>query len=620
MDAKHFLSSGAIRARLVPVLLFLAVTFAIYAGCFGHSFLSNWDDDKYVTANATVQALNANGLKQAFSTFYVGNYAPFQILSYMADYALWGMRPAGFIFTNVLLHALNGILFYLLLAGLAGSRRAAFIGAFCFLCHPVQVESVAWISQRKNVLAMFFFLVALLLYRRYRSAGESGRGAYAGSVAAFVAALLSKSVTVILPPLLVLYDLCFVPPAERRRWLVDKLPYLTAALVVGLVALKSQQPEYVGGRTSWHGGSPYATFLTMLPVLVRYLGMLVWPVGLSAVYAPSVRTVPDGVVAGAVLVLLATTGVGWYLYRRQRRLFFWYALYWLGLLPVSQIVPLVTLINDRYLYFPLLGPAALAGIGIARLWEGGAGSRRRLLAGFLLVPLLALPYLSFVRSEVWRDAITLWRDATVEEPASKNAWIGLAEALHSQQRLVEAAAAYERAIAIDPRYRDALNNLGVLWLDRGEPLRARYYLFQVVTHYPNYPEGFLNLGHTYLETGELDRAELAYRQALALAPGSPPVLTALGGLLLRTRRLAEADDYLRQASAVGGETADLLYNRACVAALGGRSSAALDLLGRAVSAGYRDFSHLAKDDDLASLHGLPEFQRLLRTGAAERSK
>ncbi|RNC72752.1 MAG: tetratricopeptide repeat protein [Desulfuromonadales bacterium] len=609
------------RPHLLPLVVLVALTWAVYAGCLGHDFLSNWDDDRYVTANAAVKAFTPENLWLAFTRVFVGTYAPLQIVSYMVDHALWGMRAGGFLLTNILLHTLNGLLFYRLLFTMGRTRVGAFAGGFVFLLHPVQVESVAWISQRKNVLAMTLFLVAFLLYWRYREGGwREGRGFYAGSLVSFVAALLTKSVTVILPPVLLLHDLCFVPPARRGRWLLNKLPYAAAAGIVALVTLWSQGVEHGGGRTSWHGGSPLATFWTMLPVLVRYLGMLFWPSGLSAIYGPPVRTAPDAAVAGAALVLALMAAVGVWLFRRQRPAFFWYALFWIGFLPVSQIVPLITLMNDRYLYFPMLGAAALVGMLADGAWELTRSGRRRALACFGLLPLLALPYLSHGRTDVWRDAVTLWQDATAKTPGSKSAWIGLAEALHGQGRLDEAQAAYGRAIAIDPRYREALNNLGVLLTEKGDPVGGRQYLLTVVRHYPGYPDGFLNLGNTFFATGDWTQAEAAYRRALELRPDAVQARNMLGKVFLRTGRLDVARDTFRAVAAAGGETADLLYDQGCVEARAGHPVEAVAFLEQALARGFRDRETISRDSDLESLRGLPQFRNLMQRYFAERSR
>jgi hypothetical protein len=425
-------------ATIAPAALLLLATFLVFSRIPWHGFLINWDDPAYVTANEAVKGLSLPHLRAAFTTFYVGNFAPVQIISYMLDYELWGMRAGGFLFSNILIHAANGVLFYFLLVRIQGRKLWGFAGAFLFLVHPVQVESVAWVSERKNLLAMFFFLVSFHLYIRYRAKGwRGGWTLYAFSIATFVLALFSKSVVVILPLALGMYDLCFNRQEGQREWLLlNKLPYIVAAGGVAMLTLLSQIPEFgSGGITDFHGGGPWATFLTMLPVLVRYLTMLVCPVHLSAVYAPPIKTAIDPAVVGSALLIVLLTVAGVSLYRHRRELFFWFSLFFIGLLPVSQVVPLVTLMNDRYLYFPLLGAAGLfAGLGCLAC-EASTGRWNIFVGTAIVTLLLPLPLISFNRAEVWKDSASLFRDATAKDPGNAMAWWGLGNAYLLQREL-----------------------------------------------------------------------------------------------------------------------------------------------------------------------------------------
>src|SRR5208337_146549 len=157
-----------IRSHIMPIAVLVGITLVVYAASMGHKFLLNWDDSIYVVNNESIRGLSWVHLKEAFTQFYGGNYAPIQIISYIVDYTLWGLRPAGFIFSNVLIHIINGVLFYVLLVYLTRRKALGFLAAFIFLLHPVQVESVVWISQRKNLLAMLFFLVSFLFYIDYQ--------------------------------------------------------------------------------------------------------------------------------------------------------------------------------------------------------------------------------------------------------------------------------------------------------------------------------------------------------------------------------------------------------------------------------------------------------------------
>jgi len=605
----------------VPAAILVAVTVAVYMRIIGHDFQLFWDDEKYVIANASVKGFSLEHLRNVFTTNYMGNYAPLHIISYMLDYSLWGMKASGFFLTNIVLHALNGLLFYAILIRLGFSRLQASFSAFVFLLHPVQVESVAWISERKNLLAMFFFLAGFISFLSYckKERGE-GKGAYLLSLAFFVCAILSKSVAVIFPLVLVLYDICYREKGERSRWQADKIPFFCAAAIMAWVTIQCQLPGEMpgagGGRIPYHGGSPFATFLTMLTVLPRYLQLVFWPTGLSAVYNPPIRTGFDGAVLGGVILvaLLAVTGV--MIFRRDRRPFFWYGLFFIGLLPVSQIIPIVTLMNDRYLYFPMLGAAA--GIGcLVRLIEN-SGARRVtgvVAAGSVLI---VLPCLTFARAEVWKNDLTLWSDAATKAPNHYVALYGLAQALQNAGNLDAALPLYLRVVASNPRHLDTLDHLGALYRARNMPIEGRPYLLAVTRGYPKLAKGFVELGMNYYQTDELGEAEKAFRRAIELEPRSKDAIYHLGMISLRSRKLDAARSYFREAISLGFGNADVEYNLACVEALSGHPEEALRHLEAAFMLGFRDKVSILKDRDLDAIRPLPEFKRLVRSFAGEK--
>ena len=401
-----------------PLILFLAAV-VVYAVTDGFDFQLGWDDDLYVLGNDNITSVSIRNILAAFTGYFVGNYAPVHILSYMLDHALWNFNPAGYHLENAVLHALNGVLFYHLLRRTILTEQESWSAAWIFLFHPVQVETVAWISQRKNLLAMTFFLAAFLGYETYRRTGK--RVPYLLAACSMAVAVLSKSIAVIFPLAIFLYDLT-VPqhrPRSRRERCLDLLPFVLIATAAALMAITSQSLDNGGGRHQYHGGSPAATFFTMVPVLVSYLLDCIWPFGLSPSYDVTVRLAPDMVFIGALGVLLLTAWGGVLLYRKNPALLFWYSLFFIALVPVLQIVPLITLKNDRYLYFPLLGFCALAvkagGGTVRHLSRQGRSWGKYLLCGLMLL----LPLLSFRQSLHWRDDLSLWNYAVSVDPGNR---------------------------------------------------------------------------------------------------------------------------------------------------------------------------------------------------------
>jgi len=598
------------RYLLTDSVLLIVLVAAVYGRILGHDFLSNWDDNWCVLGDESIRGFSWGHLRTAFSSNVLGSYVPAQTVTYMLDYTIWGFRASGFLLTNIILHTACGILAYALFIRWYKDRMFALVASTVFLIHPVQVESVAWITQRRTPLAMLFFLLAWEFYCRYRQA-SSGKGwfTYGASVAAFAIALLAKSIAVIFPVTLILYDICF-PEGGRRLRLRDKIPFILAAGVIAAVNMHVQAGE-AGARVGFHGGSPLATFFTMLPVFCRYLGMLVWPTGLSAMYAPPIYTTPETAVVGAALLLCGVVLAGALLFRRDRKLGYWVIFFFIGLFPVSQIVPISFIMSDRYLYFPMLGVAGLAGAGAVALRDR-MGTRRRMLAYTLLaMPLLALSIASFQQAGVWRNALTLWSNAVVKEPTSDRAWELFGEANRLEGNTEAAFRAYERGLALNPTNPEILYGLGELYTNGGELEKGYVILKKLLELKPKYVIGWSMLGNNYLKRGDYIDAEKAYKHALALQPDAMPVLALLGDLELTRRDFGRARSYYGQVEAKGWNDPYIAYQLACVEAQTGRKDAALEWLEKALQRGYNDLEKLVNDGHLASIRGEPRFRNLL---------
>ena len=603
--------AGNLRTR-IPLLLLVAATLMVYGRILGHDFIFNWDDSAYIIDNEAVQGFSLDHIRTVFSSYYVGNYSPVQMLSYMLDHSLWGLRAGGYLFTNLLIHLLNGLLLYRLIFRLHADRLAAAVAAGLFLLHPVQVETVAWASQRKTRLAMLFFLLSWLCYNRFRDA-EPGRKPslfYIAAMVSFVLALLSKSVVVIFPLVLIMLDVCF-PRVGKRFRLLDKLPFILLSGGAVVLSLVSQLPDDSvwgggGGRLAgYHGGSLLATFYTMLPVFCRYLVMVVFPTGLRAEYDAAIHQSLDAGVGWALCALLAVGLMQVRLFRADRRLGFWALLFWVGLLPVSQIVPLVTLMNDRYLYFPLLGAAALIGIGTSyadRSLEGRYSAVFRVLVAALLILLSAA---SFQRVAVWENAITFWQDAVQKNPDRSSSWEKLGEAYHAftPSKREAALRSYQHALTRDPASEITLYNLGLLHTDLGDYDKAFASLSRLLELSPEHVMGLTALGNVFLQKGRYAEAEMAYMQARSLQPDAAQVIRALGNLSLIQGRLDQARSYYGEIEGKGWGDALDAYQLARIASIAGHRAEAVNWLEKALLRGYSDYDGIVKSPELSGVLG-----------------
>jgi hypothetical protein len=409
----------------LPILLLVIATVAVYGVTARFELLNTLDDKFYLILNDTVKSITFVSIKHAFSGYFVGNYAPIHIISYMVDYSLWKLNPAGYHLENVLLHLFNGLLFYLLLRRLSMSQWQAAAAAWIFLFHPVQVETVAWVSQRKNLLAMFFFLLAFLGYQAYLERKSHKTILYIFSVISIVAAMLSKSIAVIFPAVLILYDVTYRRETNRSKIMMvaDKLPYIIAAVAVGLLAIISQAHEAGGGRRDFPGGSPMATFFTMVPVLVSYIRDCFLPFEISPYYMVAIRQQPDAVFVSSLTIFILLSCIAVFLYFKYRPMLFWFGLFFIALLPVLQFVPLITLKNDRYLYFSLLGFSVLMVSCVMELQlHLSPRGKNAVLAGSLLV-LLVIPLLAYKQTLYWQNDVSIWSRAIDLDPENRLAWL-----------------------------------------------------------------------------------------------------------------------------------------------------------------------------------------------------
>jgi protein O-mannosyl-transferase len=524
-------------SSLLPLIQAIA-SLAVFSPALRHSFLINWDDSQYVVGNSIVHGLTLENIKGAFTTDFVGNYAPIHMISYMVDYEIWGLRASGFIFINILLHAANGILFYLLLRRLFGEKVWVSLASLIFLLHPVQVESVVWVSQRKNLLAMFFFLIGFHLYALHKQGEEKPElGFYWLSLVAFTFSLLSKSVAVVFPLVLLLFDRCYRKERYIGALVLDKIPFILLAVVFGLVAIQSHSAQVQGGGTSYHGGSPYATFLTMLPVLIRYLTMILWPANLSAFYDPPIKTHIDSEVAWAAFVLALLCLIGVMLFRRKRQMFFWFALFFIFLIPVFQIIPIVTLMNDRYLYFPMLGAAAFLSVAAIRdvTWSELLHSKQYLSVSiFCILVIGACSAATLHRIPVWQNSYTLWGDAVKKVPNVPLVHDCFGEGLLEQGQLGEALKEFKKALSLQPNVptetldtgvRNAKanthNNIGAAYGRKGMTDEAIEHFAIAVQLNPEFDRAYFNLGNALMHQGLTDQALRCFEKAVRLNPHNP---------------------------------------------------------------------------------------------------
>lgn len=551
--------SGAGSAAAIAILLAAAVAW-VFGGVVGHGFLS-YDDNEYVTSNVAVRSgLTAGGVAWALTSTAAYNWHPLTWISHMLDVQLFGLDPAGHHLTSIVLHLASTLLLTLFLAAATGERwKSAFAGAL-FAIHPLHVESVAWIAERKDVLSTFFLMLTLLAWRRWAVRPSAPR--YAAVTAALACGLMSKPMLVTLPLLLLLLDHWPLgrwgaagesarPAARAVRLSIEKVPLFLLAAASAAMTLWAQGR---GGAVKGFDAVPLASRLANAIVsCARYLGKTLLPVDLAVFYPRPDGGLPGWQVGASLALIAALTAAAIALRLRCPPVFVGWSWFLVALVPVIGLVQVGDqAMADRYTYVPSIGlfvaaawgaPALLAALRRPR----DARTRLRVLAAAASVVVLALAVTARAQAGVWRDTATLFRHAIASTPPNALAERVLADALVLKGDPGEAEQHYEAALAIRPLDAPARSNYGALLYRSGRTRAAVSQLEEAVRLGPGSASALNNLGLALAEVGELEEAEERFGQALAIRPDDAGARANLASTLLRAGHAREAVEQFRAA-------------------------------------------------------------------------
>jgi len=520
--------SPVFRAALIILLAFVAYIPAMHGGFI-------WDDDDHLTANPAMTA--PHGLRMIWSSVAVSRYYPLTLTSFWVQHRLWGMRALPYHVVNIAFHALNGALIFLLLCRLR--VPAAWLAAALWVVHPVNAESVSWITELKNTQSGVFFFCAVLCFLRFEE--QEQRAWYALSLLCGTAALLSKASTVVLPLALLL---CVWWQRGVWRWTDLKriLPFFAMAALMSALAIVEQRGHVARQGTSEWSLSAGQRLIISGKALWFYAAKILWPVNLAFVYprwdmaASSIRLwLP---LAGA----LATAIVLWM--RRQqpwaRAGLFGFGFFVTALLPVLGFFDVFyfrySFVADHFQYLASLGVIAYVASGIAyafgrgKLWSTP-------ICSLLLVTLVGL---TWRQSQVYHSNETLWRDTVTKNPTAWIAHNNLGIVLQNLGQKTNAVTQYKEALRLKPDYVEAHNNLGFALSQEGKIEEAIAQYEQALRIDPDDVEAHNNLGIALSQTGKPDEAIAQFDQALRIKPQYTDARNNLGAAFLRQGRIQDA--------------------------------------------------------------------------------
>ena len=542
------------RGYLILALLLVVTTILAYQPAWHGGFI--WDDDAYITNNELLTA--PDGLRRIwFSLDSPSQYFPLVYTMFRFEHSWWGLNPTGYHVVNILLHIANALLLWGLLARLR--VPGAWVAGAIFALHPVQVESVAWITERKNVLMGFFFLLTIRAWVEFVDEQTKHRWFfYVLALVLYALALFSKTTACTLPAALLLI-LWLQGQRINQRRLLQLVPFVVLALGMGLLTVWWER-YHQGTHGPMFAISPLERLLIASRAIWFYLGKLFWPSNLTFIY-PRWIVSPTHVLEYAWLAALGgLCAVISFARRYVGRSLEVAALFFVATLsPLLGFIMLYTFrytfVADHYQYLASIGPIALASAGITTLAASFKESRHSIFGAAVCI-VAALAVFTWRQSTIYADIEALWRTTIARNPGCWMAHNNLGIVLSQKGEIDEAIAHYRKTLEMSPDFADADYNLGNALLQKGEIDAAIVHCQRAVTIQPNDPEAQIALGNALLQKGLIDESIVHYQKALAIRPYYVTAHYNLSSAFLKKGEIDEAILHCRAVLSTQPEHAD----------------------------------------------------------------
>jgi len=503
------------KQKLIVYFLLTAVILAVYWQVNQFDFI-NFDDNIYITNNPIIQSgLSLEGFHWAFGSKYFGLWNPLVWLSFMLEYQFYGLHAGGYHLTNLILHILSTLLLFWLMNRMTGKIwKSAFVAAL-FALHPLHVESVAWIAERKDVLSALFWMLTLCLYVCYTEKPVTKR--YLLVIFGFILALLSKPMVLTLPAIMILLDYWPLKRFESRKeewiqWqLKEKLPFFILSAILVFITFHSP------GSSVDDKNIPLISRLANAPVaFVAYLGKTFWPHDM-AIFYPFSEHIPLWQIGGAVSLIIMTSVAAIIWMKRLPHFFVGWLWYTITILPVIGIFQIGNFsMTDRYHYLPSIGIAMMLAWSVPLLFSG-TDVRKKILFPAGIVFLAILTCLSWKQCSSWRNNSELWNHALNVTKDNYMAHNNLASALLEKGNDNKAMYHYKKAIGIN-NYSPAHYNMGIIYYRLGQYQQSIDSFNQAIRITPDYAAAYFNLGIVYSSMGQVQHALGSYSEAIRIMP------------------------------------------------------------------------------------------------------
>jgi Tfp pilus assembly protein PilF len=555
--------------RDILVCLFLIIcTLSVYWQVHNYDFV-NFDDDEYLSDNRHVQVgFTLESIAWAFTTIHASNWHPLTWLSHMMDYQLYGLNPGGHHLTNLLFHIANSLLLFFVFKRMTGQFWQSAFLASLFALHPLHVESVAWISERKDVLSTFFWMLTMWSYIWYVQ--HPGIDKYLLVLLFFVLGLLSKPMLVTLPFVLLLLD--YYPlyrfhksdgsrnPHQRSivfRLILEKLPFFVLVVISSAMTFYAQK----------HGGA--VASLDVIPIQLRisnalvsyasYILKMLYPSNLAVLY-PHPGILAWWQIAGACFLLLFISFSAVRVIKQSP----YFIVGWLWYL--GTLVPVIGLVQvgnqsmaDRYTYIPLIGIFFIIAWGIPEFVQRWRHVKK-LLPIMAITILLILMVVTFIQAGYWKNSITLFEHALRLTKNNRKAHNNLGLALEEQGQMDDAIGHFEEALRISPVYVGAHNNLGNALMEQGQIDDAIKHFEEALRINPDYAKAHYNLGNLLQQQGQIDDAIKHFEEALRINPDYVAAHNNLGLALKEKGLMDDAIKHFEEALRINPDLAEAHNN------------------------------------------------------------
>lgn len=558
------------------IIIIAVITAIAYLNSLGNGFVG--DDNGFVAYNVSIRDLGnlpdfffdsaktLAGYDPMWGTYI---YRPLRTASYALDYAVFGQWAPGFHITNLVLHLLAIVTVYLLAEALVGIPAVSFLAGLIFALHPAHIETVSWISSRADMIGLIFANLSLLAYIRFRKGGSTPYLLFA-LLLAFVS-YLGKETMVSFPGLIVLYDYVTREKKGFREFVGSNILswFLFTAVTAGYLVFRFQMTGRMSTVQGWWGGTPYTNFLMMLKATAVYLKLLVFPFDLNLHYLiGEARTFFDAKVMGSAALIIATFGLAAYLHGKSRVSFFLVAWFYIGLVPIANIIPAsFSMMAERYLYMPSQGPIIAIAVGayaFYRKMKSGSPAVSKA-AAIAFAAVMAAYFVTIIgRNTVYKDDFTFYSAAVKDSPESAPSHKCLADQYLTREDHLNALAHYDKALAIDPDYAEVMVKKAEIHAGEGSFDKAVSLGERAVAMKPGDAVLRFMLGTFYKNSGQMQQAVNQWQKAVELYPYYAEAYNNLGAYYQTVMDNENALRMYEKSTGVNPFNAAAYYNMAVI--------------------------------------------------------